>query len=240
MSLGGSAHHAVPPLIERAPRHGHRRGDRPVATARPQRLPDHVRRDLGHPRRHPGRIARPRRQGRHDLHRPVGALHPRRRADHHRRVGRLDRDRGRAGHPRFAGPPLPESRDLRHRELLRLARARDAAHRPAAVLLPRPAPDLGRVREDPVARARDRGARVQLRRLHDGDLPGRHPGHPARPDRGRVGARHDRSHDDAPDHPAPGGPDHHARDRQRVHRHDQGLGARVDHHRPGAPVARPA
>ena len=34
---------------------------------------------------------------------------------------------------------------------------------------------------------------VQLRRVHDGDLPRRHPGHPAGPGRGGPGARHDRA-----------------------------------------------
>ena len=68
-------------------------------------------------------------------------------------------------------------------------------------------------------------ARVQLRRVHDGDLPGRHPGHPARPGRGGAGARHDRARDDAPDRAAAGDPDRHPGDRQRVHRDDQGLRA---------------
>ena len=39
------------------------------------------------------------------------------------------------------------------------------------------------------ARRRHLGARLQLRRIHDRDLPGGHPGDPARPARGRRGAR---------------------------------------------------
>ena len=64
-----------------APEHGHRRARSPSSRrARPQRLPDHVRRDLGRPRRRPRRIARrsPDKVDT-DLHRPVGAVHPRRR-----------------------------------------------------------------------------------------------------------------------------------------------------------------
>ena len=80
------------------------------------------------------------------------------------------------GDPRRARTAVVQRRDLRHRQLLRLARARHAAHRPDPVHLPRPAPDLARLRGRPDDRPRDLRAGLQLRRVHDRDLPGRDPG----------------------------------------------------------------
>ena len=89
-------------------------------------------------------------------------------------------------------------------------------------------------------------ARLQLRRLHDGDLPCRHPGRAPRPARGRRGARHAGAPGHAPDRPAAGHPHRHPGHRQRVHRDDQGHVARVRHRRsrsccggPSRPAARP-
>ena len=83
--------------------------------------------------------------------------------------------------------------------------------------------------------------RPQLRRVHDRDLPRRHPGRSARPERGGAGARHARVAYVSPDRPAAGGPDRDAGDRQRVHRDDQGqLRSSRSSRSTRAPVAGPA
>ena len=74
---------------------------------------------------------------------------------------------------------------------------------------------------------RDRRPRAELRRLHDGDLPGGHPVGRARPGRGRGRAGDDVSAEDAARGAAAGVPRHHPADRQRVHRDDEGHRARV-------------
>jgi polar amino acid transport system permease protein len=61
------------------------------------------------------------------------------------------------------------------------------AARPDLLRLPRPARGRDRARSD---RGRHPRPRLQLRRLHDRDLPGRHPGRAARPARGGPGAGH--------------------------------------------------
>ena len=76
----------------------------------------------------------------------------------------------------------------------------------------RPGPDPGRHRR----------AGLQLRRVHDRDLPGRDPGRPARPARGGRGARHAGTPGHAPDRPAPGRADRHPGHRQRLRVDDQG------------------
>ena len=65
-------------------------------------------------------------------------------------------------------------------------------------------------------------ARPQLRRLHDRDLPGRHPVGGRRPGRGGRRARHDVRPEDAQGGAAAGVPGDHPAHRQRVHRDDEG------------------
>ena len=87
-------------------------------------------------------------------------------------------------------PAVADRPHLRRGDALRLADPRHAADHPALLLVPRAAA----VRDRPAGhRVRDLRPRLQLRRLHDRDLPGRHPGDPARPDRGGGRARHDRA-----------------------------------------------
>ncbi len=68
---------------------------------------------------------------------------------------------------------------------------------------------------------------LQLRRLHDRDLPGRHPGGAQGPARGRPGAGHAGATDHAPDRPAAGHAHRRAGHRQRLRGHDQGQLARL-------------
>ncbi len=87
---------------------------------------------------------------------------------------------------------------------------------------------------DPV---RDHRPGIQLRRLHDRDLPRRHPGRAAGPARGGAGAGHAGAARLPSDRAATGHAHRDAGDRQRVHRHDQGQLTGLDHHGPGAAVA---
>ena len=110
------------------------------------------------------------------------------------------------------------------RELLCLAGPGDAAPPADPLHLPGAAaggPGAGRLR------LRRHRPRLQLRRLHDRDLPRRHPGRARRPDRGGRVAGDERPDHLLPDHRAPGLPDRHPGDRQRLHRDAQGLVARL-------------
>ena len=199
-----------------------------------------VHRDLGGALRDHRRRPRGGRQDRPRVPRDLAAVHPGRRPAHDRHLGDVDRDRDRVRGPRGARTAVDAPGHLRAGELLRVPRSGHAADRAAPVHLPRPAPDLGWLRRRADARPRRLRTGLQLRRVHDRGLPGRHPGDPERPARGGRGARHDRRDDDAPDHPAPGDPDRDPGHRQRVHRDDQGLRTRLAARRPGAAVARPA
>ena len=92
----------------------------------------------------------------------------------------------------------------------------------------------------------DRGARTQLRRVHDGDLPRRDPVGESRPGRGRRRAGDDLPAEDAPRGPSAGAPGRDPADRERVHRDDEGHGTgldpragdRVDGALPPGPAAR--
>ena len=68
-------------------------------------------------------------------------------------------------------------------------------------------------------------ARPQLRRVHDRDLPVRHPVGGRRTGRGCGRTRDEVRPEDAPRRAAAGVPGRHPADRQRVHRDDEGHGA---------------
>ena len=78
---------------------------------------------------------------------------------------------------------------------------------------------------DDVRRRRDR-PRAELRRIHDRDLPRGHPVRRSRTGGGRRRARDDLRAADAPRGAAAGDPRDHPAHRQRVHRDDEGHGAR--------------
>ena len=65
-----------------------------------------------------------------------------------------------------------------------------AAARPDPVHLPRAPADCAVHQRRPQGGPRHLRARLQLRGVHDGDVPRGHPGRATRPDRGRPGARH--------------------------------------------------
>ncbi len=98
----------------------------------------------------------------------------------------FDHLRGDPGGLRSPGPDVVEPLLQWRRVALRLDRPRDAAHRPDPVHLPRPAGRRDRPRS---AADRDHRPVVQLRRLSDRGLPGRHPGGSRGPGRGGARAR---------------------------------------------------
>ena len=198
--------------------------------------PADLRRRLDRPGRRAGAVPLERRPRGRGVHRPERPVHPRRDLDHDPRVRPVDHARDGPGHRRSPRAAQHEPGDLRDRDALRVARPRHAAAGPDLLRVLRPAPGRHRAPADP---DRHHRARLQLRRVHDRDLPCRDPGRSARPERGGAGARHARVAHVPPDRPAAGSPDRDPRDRQRVHRDDQGQLARLDHHGPGAPVAGP-
>ena len=120
--------------------------------------------------------------------------------------------------------------------LLHLVLPGHAAHRAAVPDLPGPARRSGRTSRallaadvltlDAASSGRRHRPGAELRGVHDRDLPRRHPVGRARPSRGRRRARDDVPAADAAGGPAAGVPGHHPADRQRVHRDDEGHGAR--------------
>ncbi|CAA9413349.1 ABC transporter, permease protein (cluster 3, basic aa/glutamine/opines), partial [uncultured Rubrobacteraceae bacterium] len=192
----------------------------------------HLRRARGHLRGLPVQ---------HGVHAGVAAFHPRRRAPDH-----LDRrPRYSARHParaaRGSGKALEEPRVQRGERLLRLLCQGYAPDRPGLLYLPRsPAtcPVRTRTAAEPLypgdGHLRGAGPGDQLRCVHGGDLPRRHPVGRARAGRGGAGPRDDAGADDA-SHSAPAGrKGHHPADGQRVHRDDQGLLAPRHRRHPGA------
>ena len=143
---------------------------------------------------------------------------------------------------------LAQPGGVRRRRLLRVVLPRHPADRADVPALPRAAsgrsqprggvllaagglrPGAGPGRRD----GRHARARPQLRRLHDRDLPGRHPVGGGRAGRGGRRAGHDVRAEDAQGGAAAGVPGDHPADRQRVHRDDEGHRARLVpgcHHR---------
>ena len=123
----------------------------------------------------------------------LGAVHRRGRRHHGRRLPGLDRLGDGAGAHRSAGPAVLEPGRLRPGVAVHVVRARHAAPCPDQRHLPSSRMPPGRtaglaVAHGPAARparprGRDPGPGLQLRRLHDRDLPRRHPG------RARAGQR---------------------------------------------------
>ena len=164
-------------------------------------VPPEGRAHLGGPdRRHPrGPLGHG--QHRHGVHRRMGTVHHRRGGPHHPGLGRLDRFATILALMGAFGRLSPNPYINGIGVAVRVARPRHAADRPDLVRLPRAAAGGDRAAGDP---GRDHRAQLQLRRVHDRDLPGRHPGRAARPARGRRGAGHARAPGDAPDRPAAG------------------------------------
>ena len=161
----------------------------------------------------------------------------------HRDRRRRHRAGGRAGRLGALGRLSSQPDRLRRLGLLRLVLPRHAADRADVPDLPGAAagraatsstayPALPRRRRQLADRSTRQSAgiaraRPQLRRLHDRDLPRRHPVGRRRAGRGGRRARHDVPAEDAQGRAAAGVPGHHPADRQRVHRDDEGHRAGV-------------
>ena len=226
---GGSWHRRTSPTrrsspAARTPSSSHRA----VAGARPARLPPDLRPHLARPRRRPRRSRSPR---------PAGSTPPSSRSGRRSswaasrsrspsRSARSSSPRCSRSSARSAGcrgtPPIYAIATL----YVSLVRGTPLIVQLFVHLLRR-CPQFGIVLPA-VRRRRSSALVVQLRRLHDRDLPRRHPGRSrgARWRRPQALGMTERL-DDAPDRAAAGDPDRHPGDRQRVHRDDQGLGAGV-------------
>ncbi|CAA9462183.1 MAG: ABC transporter, permease protein (cluster 3, basic aa/glutamine/opines), partial [uncultured Rubrobacteraceae bacterium] len=182
---------------------------------------------------------------RHGVHVRVAAVPPRRRAAHHPDLYPRHPARRPARVARGPWAALEQPCLLRVERLLRLLYPRDAPYRADLLRLPRPTATRP-VRARPTAEClypgngdvRGAGLGDQLRRVHGGDIPRRHPVGGSRAGRGGAGSRDDAGADDAPHSPPPGRKGHHPADRQRVHRDDQRLRARWPRRHPGALLPR--